>query len=168
MLLLLLIIILLFTGVHCLLRRTLHILLPLLGGIGLPSASQGSHSQSAVTWDFQRLVYPGYSAHHYYDLLHTLEPTCDINCRLILGVFTRPFISSGLDRPHKHMCGTGNIVLSCIQLWAADAITFTITVLFVGLSNNIKLVTFNVASISKTLFRTRVKAWKRVPPAYCS
>jgi hypothetical protein len=159
MLLLLLIIILLFTGVHCLLRRTLHILLPLLGGIGLPSASQGSHSQSAVTWDFQRLVYPGYSAHHYYDLLHTLEPTCDINCRLILGVFTRPFISSGTH---------GNIVLSCIQLWAADAITFTITVLFVGLSNNIKLVTFNVASISKTLFRTRVKAWKRVPPAYCS
>jgi len=125
MLLLLLIIILLFTGVHCLLRRTLHILLPLLGGIGLPSALQGSPSQSAVTvtWDFQRLVYPGYSAHHYYDLLHMMEPTCDINCRLILGVFTCPFISSGLDRPHKHMCGTGNIVLSCIQLWAADAIT---------------------------------------------
>jgi hypothetical protein len=64
-----------------------------------------------------------------------MERTCDINCHLILDVLSRLFISSGLDRPHKHMCGTRNIVLLCIQLWAADAITFTITVLFIGLSN---------------------------------
>jgi hypothetical protein len=70
-----------------------------------------------------------------------MEPTCDINCRLILDVRSRLFISSGLDRPHKHMCGTGNIVLSCIQLWAADAITCNITVLFIGLSNYFTLMT---------------------------